>query len=111
MKPNTLIKFFIFFVAAISLRANEFFFDNGIPKPDGTKTFDITVITNAPYVVGYDETRRNPVWAAYRLVKTNLNHFERPDLPYAMDDKTKSKVPTNGYEDNPKEQKIGKTKW
>jgi endonuclease G len=105
-------KAIIFLAVIVSLHADDFFF-GGMPKPTGAiADFDITVITNRPYVVGYDETRKDPLWAAYKLIKREpLFDLPRPDVPYAVDDQTKSKVPSNGYAENPKEKKIGTTKW
>jgi endonuclease G len=112
MKPNHIITLLFFCATIISLHADEFFF-GGMPKTNGViNDFDITVVTNRPYVVGYDENRKDPLWAAYKLVKRNpLFKLPRPSVSYAMDDQTKSKVPTNGYKENPPEELIGNTVW
>ena len=85
----------------------------GLPKTNGlVKHLDITVITNVAYVVGYDETRKDPIWVAYKLVKHDPPFkLPRPASTYFMDPHTKSKVPQNGYSHDPKSQLIGNKKW
>ncbi len=85
----------------------------GIPRTNGLVAhFNITVITNVAYVTGYDETRKEPAWVGYKLVKRKPAYkLQRPDIGYPMDDKTLSKVPANAYSLDPKDPLIGNTKW
>lgn len=109
MKRKLIFGSFLLFVSLISKAADDFFY-GGIPKAKAN--LDITIVTNRPYVVGYDENRRDPLWAAYKLKKVDkLKKLDRPEIPYAMDDQTRSKVPTGGYFGNPKEPKIGNSVW
>ena len=85
----------------------------GIPKTNGLiANFRITVITNVAYVTGYDETRKDPVWVTYKLVKQQPPYnLPRPNIGYPMDENTESKVPSNGYSENPRDPLIGRTRW
>lgn len=92
--------------------AGDFFF-GGKPKTNGAiADLHITVITNIAYVVGYDETRKNPAWVAYQLVKKKpAFRLDRPTIGYPMDELTLSKVPANAYSDSPRDSLIGNIRW
>lgn len=108
---------FILVVCLLASRGNaqtfKDFFYGGMPQTNGAITdMHITVITNIAYVVGYDETRKNPAWVAYKLVKKRpAFRLERPTIGYPEDDLTLSKVPANAYSDSPRDPLIGRLRW
>lgn len=52
----------------------------------------ITVLTNTAFKVGYDEDKRNPAWAAYRVNARRLDQsFPRPSR-FEVDQRTRSRV-------------------
>lgn len=59
----------------------------------------LRLLVNRGYVVGYDEGRRNPAWAAYRLFRVD----DPPDVPrpsssaFKMDHRTEAKVKPTDY--------------
>ena len=60
----------------------------------------ITVLTNAGYVVGYSDTMKNPLWAAYRVFPvTDLASPPRPPR-FEMDLRTQAKVKPQDYIDS-----------
>ena len=109
---HALTLFCLLFAGASPVFAREFFF-GGMPQTNGlVANLHITVITNEAYVVGYDETRKDPVWVAYKLVKQKPAYkLARPNIGYPMDEKTLSKVPANAYSDSPKDSLIGNQRW
>jgi endonuclease G len=92
--------------------AAQDFFIGGMPKTNGhVANLRITVITNVAYVVGYDETRKDPAWVAYKLVKKSPPfHLPRPS-GYPTDENTISKVPANAYADSPPDPLAGNARW
>lgn len=94
-------------------QANRDFFFGGMPRTNtAIADMHITVITNIAYVVGYDETRKNPAWVAYKLIKKKpAFRLERPSSGYPMDEQTLSKVPANAYSDSPRDTLIGRQRW
>lgn len=69
----------------------------GAPVAASNRFEKITLLKNRGYVVGYDETRRNPAWVAYRLHRVR----NRPDTSrrdrYNTDMRTVAKVSKNDY--------------
>ena len=69
----------------------------GNPKPMPVFPYQIHVLTNIGYVVGYCEERKDPVWVGYRLFKvSNLQAPKRPDQ-FMVDVRTRSRVSTADY--------------
>jgi len=66
----------------------------GIPRPvpnAGTET-QFTLYKNKGYIVGYSESRRDPLWSAYRVFHTDHpNHLPRP-ASFTTDDRTQARV-------------------
>jgi len=68
----------------------------GAPSAAGYPN-SVTILTNAAYVVGYDETTRNPAWAAYRVSARRLNEsFPRPGR-FEVDPRSVSRVGHDDY--------------
>lgn len=68
----------------------------GIPQPT-TYPNSITVLENSAYIVGYDETRKNPAWVAYRVPAQTLpDKFPRPSR-FQADPRTVSRVTHDDY--------------
>ena len=69
----------------------------GLPKPSPAFHYQITVLTNSGYLVGYCESRKDPVWVCYRLFK--VNNFEAPPRPreFMTDTRTRARVSTHDY--------------
>ncbi len=68
----------------------------GIPRANGYP-YEITVLRNTGYKVGYCEERRNPVWVSYRVF-----HVEDPESHprpsrFRIDDRTESRVSHDCY--------------
>lgn len=112
MKPGLLFSLLLLSQGA-GAQANRDFFFGGMPKTNGAiADMHITVITNIAYVVGYDETRKNPAWVAYKLVKKKPAYkLARPSSGYPMDEQTLSQVPANAYSDSPRDPLIGNIRW
>jgi len=69
----------------------------GNPRPMPSFPYQTHVLTNIGYVVGYSETRKDPVWVGYRLFKvSNLQAPKRPDQ-FIMDARTRSRVSSGDY--------------
>lgn len=57
----------------------------------------VRVLTNIGYVVGYDETKRDPLWVCYRLFKVNdLNAPPRPQK-FEPDSRTTARSISHDY--------------
>ena len=57
----------------------------------------INILDNGAFVVGYDEARRNPAWAAYRLfANPETFDFDRPSR-FSTDARTAARVSHNDY--------------
>ncbi len=57
----------------------------------------ITVLENTAYVVGYDETRENPAWVAYRIPARSVpGDFPRPKR-FQADTRTRAGVTHDDY--------------
>src|SRR5690349_7434680 len=49
------------------------------PAPGAGEEVQFTVLKNKAYVVGYSESRKDPLWSAYRVhAVTNPQHLPRP---------------------------------
>ncbi|HUO10385.1 MAG TPA: DNA/RNA non-specific endonuclease [Phycisphaerae bacterium] len=58
-------------------------------RPDIT----FTTLKNSAYIVGYSETRRDPLWSAYRVIhKDHPFVLERPKGEFLTDDRTEARV-------------------
>lgn len=69
----------------------------GLPVPTDGRA-PLRILRNTGYWVGYDETRRSPAWAAYRLphVASPPRIAERPDQ-FVTDTRTLARVSSNDY--------------
>ena len=64
----------------------------GLPKGAEYK-----LLMNKGYIVGYSERHKDPVWAAYRLFRTDSPYqFRRPSR-FAIDERTAARVSHNDY--------------
>jgi endonuclease G len=69
----------------------------GNPKPLSSFTDQITIMTNLGYVVGYSESKEDPVWVCYRLIKvTSFQASPRPQ-GFQTDIRTRAKVNQRDY--------------
>lgn len=69
------------------------YFYAGIPK----SSQPLTVLTNLGYVVGYSESRKDPVWVCYRLF--SVNSLQAPPRPpsFSVDTRTRARVHSSDY--------------
>ncbi len=69
----------------------------GMPQPDPAFPFQISVLTNAGFVVGFCEARKEPVWACYRLFR--LDNLYAPTSPYVYrtDSRTQARIAHHDY--------------
>ncbi len=68
----------------------------GLPRAAGYP-HPLTLLVNRAYSVGYDETRRNPAWSAYRLPAETLpQRFPRPSR-FRADARTRAQVRHEDY--------------
>ena len=69
----------------------------GTPRTTPSFTYQITILTNQGYLVGYCEARKDPVWAAYRLFRPNS--FTAPTRPksFLPDTRTTSRAHSGDY--------------
>lgn len=69
----------------------------GLPVPTDGRA-PLRILRNTGYWIGYDETRRSPAWAAYRLphVANPPRIAERPDQ-FVTDTRTIARVSSNDY--------------
>jgi endonuclease G len=57
----------------------------------------VKILKNEGYIVGYDETMRNPAWVAYRLIgRQGASTVERPS-GFEPDSRTRARVDHNDY--------------
>jgi endonuclease G len=68
----------------------------GYPKPNAYPN-EITILNRGAFVIGYDETRKCPVWVAYKV--TPDDDYISPKRPshFEVDFETKSKVRPDDY--------------
>jgi endonuclease G, mitochondrial len=67
------------------------------PAPGAGEEVQFTPLKNEAYIVGYSESRRDPLWAAYRVrAVANPQHLPRPS-DFKTDDRTAAKVRTSDY--------------
>ena len=69
----------------------------GLPKPTASFHYQITVLTNTGYLVGYCEAQKDPVWVCYRLFKPD--RYEAPPRPkeFEPDNRTRARVISHDY--------------
>jgi len=65
----------------------------GLPRA----TAAVTVLSNKGYVVGYSDTRRNPLWVAYRVFRTNTTTISPRPARFSPDGRTQSTVSHDDY--------------
>lgn len=78
----------------------------GMPKTMvkiGSKNRNITILENSAYTVGYDESRHNPAWVAYRLahfgeIGSNQKAANRDFLTFKTDQRTKSLITPKSFQ-------------
>jgi endonuclease G len=66
----------------------------GLPK---TSNYPVTVLTNTGYLVGYSESRKDPVWVCYRLFRPDS--FQAPPRPqgFLTDYRTTARANSHDY--------------
>lgn len=87
------------YVAATSRAGDEKIIFGGIPKaaPGAGEEVAFSHIRNQAYMVGYSDTRRNPLWAAYRVFRTETPfNFQRPSA-FSTDTRTAARVKSGDY--------------
>lgn len=57
----------------------------------------LTLLANIGYVSGYDETRRNPAWTAYKVTEPKFPKDERP-AGFETDRRTQARVRSTAYD-------------
>ena len=69
----------------------------GAPRATASFPYQITVLTNTGYLVGYCESRKDPVWVCYRLFKPD--HWRAPPRPqkFRTDYRTAARANTHDY--------------
>ena len=69
----------------------------GTPRPTPAFSYQITILTNTGFLVGYCEARKDPVWAAYRLFRPDS--FTAPPRPktFVPDTRTTSRTHSGDY--------------
>ncbi|HIG29529.1 MAG TPA: DNA/RNA non-specific endonuclease [Verrucomicrobiales bacterium] len=81
---------------ADSIDSDQFYTYGGFPART-TYPNSIRILNNDGFVVGYDETRKNPAWVSYRLFPVdNPKKHPRPSH-FNIDIRTQSKVNSNWY--------------
>ncbi len=69
----------------------------GFPS-QGLKVFGrVNVLENRGYVVGYSESMRNPLWAAYRIFDVPRLHSGKRESRFSVDARTRAQVAHNDY--------------
>lgn len=69
----------------------------GNPKPLPSFSYQIRMLTNIGYVVGYCDARKDPAWVGYRLFKvSSLDAPERPS-GFRIDRRTSARVSSGAY--------------
>ncbi|MEI7881639.1 MAG: DNA/RNA non-specific endonuclease [bacterium] len=69
----------------------------GAPRTTASFPYQITVLTNTGYLVGYCETRKDPVWVCYRLFRPdNLQAPPRPKT-FEPDPRTTGRAVSRDY--------------
>jgi endonuclease G len=69
----------------------------GLPRAKNPAS-EFTVLRNRGYAVGYSESRRNPLWAAYRLVRQDVQPTIGPrPTRFMADDRTSARVKHDDY--------------
>ncbi len=80
----------------LATSADDRSFFGGVPIRT-TYPHTITLLDNRAFVVGYDEVRRVPAWAAYRLFPNpETFDFDRPSR-FSIDERTTARVSHNDY--------------
>jgi len=83
--------------APVKPKADRRYVYAGNPKPMPAFPYQIHVMTNIGYVVGYCEQRKDPVWVGYRLFKvSNLQAPKRP-FQFMVDARTSARVVSTDY--------------
>ncbi len=63
----------------------------GIPRPN--PEVQVTILKNLAYMVGYSETRKDPLWSAFRVIHTDHPFIlERPSGAFPTDNRTTARV-------------------
>jgi endonuclease G len=66
----------------------------GLPVATGNQS--LQTLRNSAYLVGYNKSKRNPAWVAYRLFPVQLESHKRPDS-FTPDFRTLLPVTTRNY--------------
>ncbi len=69
----------------------------GMPRTTAASPDQITVLTNTGYVVGYSESKKDPVWVCYRLSQVgSLQALPRPQQ-FSVDTRTRARISQADY--------------
>jgi len=83
--------------APVKPKTDRRFVYAGNPKPMPAFPYQIHVLTNIGYVVGYCEERKDPAWVGYRLFKvSNMQAPKRPQQ-FMVDARTSARVVSADY--------------
>jgi endonuclease G len=69
----------------------------GTPRPTPAFPYQITILTNQGYLVGYCESRKDPVWAAYRLFRPDSFQASPRPKSFLPDTRTTSRTHSGDY--------------
>lgn len=73
------------------------YFYAGQPRPQPDYPYQVLVLTNKGYLVGYVEEKKAPVWVGYRLFRVNsLQAPKRPEQ-FVVDGRTRSRVASSFF--------------
>jgi len=68
----------------------------GTPKPTAAFHYQITVLTNTGYLVGYCESHKDPVWVCYRLFQPDS--FQAPPRPKEFQPDSRTTTHANSHD-------------
>lgn len=69
----------------------------GCPRPNPSFTDTLTVLTNAGYIVGYSESKKNPAWVCFRLFGPGSRQAPPRPSKFSADERTEARVRPEDY--------------
>jgi len=84
-------------VAPVQPKTDRRYVYAGNPKPMPSFPYQIHILTNIGYVVGYCEKRKDPVWVAYRLFKVSSLQAPKRPQQFTVDARTSARVASTDY--------------